>query len=441
MAVTSASTARQNDVFHARPLASVPTASMLSTLTYQSRAVAPFTDEALHLLLRAAQTRNRAADVTGLMIYDDGRFFQCLEGPAETLEIIWRSIQQDPRHTDIELLGTAPTSTRFFANWDMRLAQSAAHNRMMRSDSMYVAPAVVELLHRTPYAAPKILAMLVATAAESSTEMPTQKDADRAILAEIVQRVVVPQLAVAHGMASSISLDGRSHANISEFTHLSQLSQLPRLLLAADPSRAFQMIADAYAAGHSLGELCATLLEPTARSLGDMWQTDDCSEVDVTLGLCRMQMAVRRLDFSSTPAPVQVGNAHAALFTPQPGESHMLGATTHAEMLWQAGWNTRVEFPATDEALQSLVSDTWFDSLDLSMSPAFCREDWRARMKASIAAARLASKNPALAIVVSGRLAFEQSDTAQHVGANAGARTALQIESVMLESLRPAGGE
>ena len=439
MAVTAVSAARQQDVFHARPLASVPTATMLSTLTYQSRAVAPFTDEALHLLLRAAQSRNRAADITGLMIYENGRFFQCLEGPAESVEIVWRAIREDTRHTDIELLGNAPTTTRFFANWDMKLAQPPEANRVMPSDSMYVAPAVVELLHRTPHAAPKILAMLATTPAELGAEMPTQRHADRAVLAEIVRRVVVPQLAVAHGLAQPVLADDHSSTNTGELTHLSQLSQLPRLLLAADPSLAFQMIADAYAEQHSLGQLCASLLEPAARSLGDMWQTDDCSEVDVTLGLCRMQMAVRRLDFSGTPAPVQVGNAHSALFATQPGESHTLDAATHAEMLWQAGWNTRVEFPATDEALQQLVSDTWFDSLDLSMSPAFCREDWRARMTESIAAARRASKNPSLVIIVSGRLAFEQSDTAERVGANAGSRTALQIESVMLESLRPAG--
>ena len=232
-----------------------------------------------------------------------------------------------------------------------------------------------------------------------------------------------------------------SEAQPVEITHLSQLSQLPRLLLAAEPARAFKLIADAYAQRHSLGELCALLLEPTARSLGDLWQSDECSELDVTLGLCRMQTAIRRLDLSAATPASQVANAHSALIATQPGEPHMLDATTNAEMLWQAGWNTRVEFPATDEALQTLVADTWFDSLDLSMSPSFCREDWAERLKTTIAAARRASKNPSIAIVISGRLVFEQSDTAARVGADSGSRTALQIESVMLEALRHGGGD
>lgn len=424
------------------PLSSVSRATsgaMLSTLTYQSRAVRPLSEAELHMLLQTAQARNKAANITGLLIYDSGRFFQCLEGPAHSIEMVWNAIRRDARHTDVELLGNAPTSRRFFADWDLRLAQSLTSANSLYSDSMYVAPAVVELLYRTPQAAPSILAMLAPTRGTGDLEMPDQRDVDRAVLSEVIRRVAVPQLAAAHGLLQPLS-DG-SEAESVEITHLSQLSQLPRLLLAAEPSRAFKLIADAYAQRHSLGELCAMLLEPTARSLGDLWQSDECSELDVTLGLCRMQTAIRRLALSDVAPATQIANPHTALFATQPGEPHMLDATTNAEMLWQAGWNTRVEFPATDEALQTLVADTWFDSLDLSMSPSFCREDWAERLKTTIAAARRASKNPSIAIVISGRLVFDHAGTAERVGADSGSRTALQIESVMLEALRHGGGD
>ena len=423
-------------------VANVPrttSATTLATLTYQSRAVQLLSEAELHQLLQSAQARNKAANITGLLIYDNGRFFQCIEGPAQSVEMVWNAIRQDTRHTDVELLGNSPTSKRFFANWDMRLAQSLTPANSLYGDSMYVAPAVVELLYRTPQAAPSILAMLAPTRPMGDVEMPDQRGVDRAVLTEVIRRVAVPQLAAAHGLLQPLR-DG-STADAVEITHLSQLSQLPRLLLAAEPSRAFKLIADAYAQRHSLGELCALLLEPTARSLGDLWQSDECSELDVTLGLCRMQTAIRRLDLSEALPATQVANAHSALIATQPGEPHMLDAASNAEMLWQAGWNTRVEFPATDEALQTLVADTWFDSLDLSMSPSFCREDWAERLKTTIAAARRASKNPSIAIVISGRLAFEQSDTAERVGADSGSRTALQIESVMLEALRHGGGD
>lgn len=273
------------------PLTRVPsgaTAGRLATLTYQSRAVKLFSEAELHVLLQTAQARNKASNITGLLIYDKGRFFQCLEGPADSLEMQWDAIQHDTRHTDVELLGNASTSTRFFANWDMRLAQSLTSANSVYTDSMYVAPAVVELLYRTPQAAPSILAMLAPSRPVDESAFPDQRDVDRAVLTEVMRRVALPQVAAAHGLLLPLS-DG-SEARPLEITHLSQLSQLPRLLLAAEPSRAFKLIADAYAQRHSLGELCAQLLEPTARSLGDLWQSDECSELDVTACVaCKQQ--------------------------------------------------------------------------------------------------------------------------------------------------------
>lgn len=175
--------------------------------------------------------------------------------------MLWDAIQRDTRHTDVELLGNSPTPHRFVANWDMRLAQSFISATSVFTDSIYVAPAVVELLYRTPQAAPSILAMLAPSRAVGELEMPDQRDVDRAVLTEVIRRVAVPQFAAAHGLLQPLS-DG-TEAQPLEITHLSQLSQLPRLLLAAEPSRAFKLIADAYAQRHSLGELCALLLEPT----------------------------------------------------------------------------------------------------------------------------------------------------------------------------------
>ncbi|MCP6313349.1 hypothetical protein NL444_28155, partial [Klebsiella pneumoniae] len=62
-------------------------------------------------------------------------------------------------------------------------------------------------------------------------------------------------------------------------------AELARLLLAADPKAAFALVDELRAQGRSLGQLSAGLLEPAARALGDIWLADDCSEVDVTLGM------------------------------------------------------------------------------------------------------------------------------------------------------------
>jgi hypothetical protein len=174
----------------------------------------------------------------------------------------------------------------------------------------------------------------------------------------------------------------------------------------------------------ALAPLCATLIEPAARSLGDLWLADDCSQVDMTLALCRLHTLVLQLTAGSAPTAIGLP---AVLVAPQPGEPHLLGASLDADLLWQAGWDTHREFPETDVALQTMLSDTWFDVLDLSLSLAIQRRDWFPRMTETIAGARAASRNPALTVLVGGRAFFEQCEGSASVGADASTTSSLQV--------------
>ena len=102
-----------------REAANAPSAKGLTSLVYRSIATAALSELELQRLVNAAQARNRAESITGLMIYDEGRIFQWLEGPSEAVARIWKSIRSDPRHTSIEILGEQPTLTRFFGDWHM----------------------------------------------------------------------------------------------------------------------------------------------------------------------------------------------------------------------------------------------------------------------------------------------------------------------------------
>jgi methanogenic corrinoid protein MtbC1 len=93
----------------------------ISTLTYQSRATKQPTSIELYGLLRKAKARNECADVTGMLVFKDARFFQWLEGPSDGLDAIWNSIQNDPRHKEIELLSRDSAQQRLFSQWDMRV--------------------------------------------------------------------------------------------------------------------------------------------------------------------------------------------------------------------------------------------------------------------------------------------------------------------------------
>jgi hypothetical protein len=92
----------------------------IGTITYRSRANGLPSWQELDALTRSAQRRNRAAGLTGTLLYEDGRFFQCIEGPPETLEPVWDSIRKDRRHRDIQVLSMQIGPARLFTGWDMR---------------------------------------------------------------------------------------------------------------------------------------------------------------------------------------------------------------------------------------------------------------------------------------------------------------------------------
>jgi hypothetical protein len=94
----------------------------LGQLVYRSAAAAPLGREHLHHLLDQARTRNAAESLTGLLVYDQGRFVQWLEGPAANVERVWNSIQRDPRHAEIERLHTPWHPERLFPDWQMKFA-------------------------------------------------------------------------------------------------------------------------------------------------------------------------------------------------------------------------------------------------------------------------------------------------------------------------------
>lgn len=212
------------------------------------------------------------------------------------------------------------------------------------------------------------------------------------------------------------------------------VADLARLLIDPDPGAAHLLLDAAHQKSGAIAPLCALLLEPAARRLGDLWSADDCSEYDVTLGLCRLQSAVRRLD--PGPSRTVLPGAPAVLVAPQPGESHLLGAALDAELLWQAGWNMHARFPESDADLQALLADTWFDALDLTLSTAFRREHWLPRITRTIAQARHASRNPALVVVVGGRLFGEDLAAGQRVGANLCSASATHTAPLVLGALR-----
>ncbi len=97
------------------------TGASIGCLTYQSRAASPPSNSELDTLVAKARVRNHSVGVTGMLLYERGRFLQTLEGPTEGLDAIWGSIRQDDRHADIEILTKHLVAARLFSDWDLLL--------------------------------------------------------------------------------------------------------------------------------------------------------------------------------------------------------------------------------------------------------------------------------------------------------------------------------
>lgn len=397
----------------------------LATISYRSRAVRPFSELQLAQLLEQAREYNHANGLTGLLVYDEGRFFQWIEGSPDKLAEVWKSIQRDPRHTDIQIMGNQNVPLRFFGDWDMRFSVRTKGGASP-SGALRGAPnGLIDSLFRRPQGSADIYRDLqneYASASNQDTHSDGGRRAEPALL-DAVKTIALPQLFARYQIPQPTlaPVDLR----VGELVHR---------LIAAEPESAQELIAQFYAETHSLRQLCSQLIEPAARGLGDLWGTDDCSEVDVTIGLSRLQSSMRQNVAGQVPL-VGIG-APAVLIVPQPGELHLLSAALDAESLHQRGWAAQAAFPESNSDLQGMVSNTWFDALDLTLSTAFTRDHWMPRVAETIAQVRKASRNPALVIIVGGRGFMESAQKGQQVGADYSSQTASDVAPLILQSLR-----
>lgn len=406
----------------------------LSAVVYRSRAKAPLQSPALHDLALLAQQRNRSEAITGLMVYDFPCFYQWLEGPEDSIERIMHSIRRDPRHTDLQILSTKPIEKRVFNSWDMKLATRDADLGMLQRDIVYPRLEIVRELRRHPEAAPVLLKTLSPQKQNARLSAARKRhfaSQTSVLLKDLIRTNVLPEMLHRHGVAALIP---------APLILEKQSLELAGLLLAAKPDAALNLIHEQIGHNRSVVPLYATLLEPAARRLGDLWLTDTCSEFDMTIALSHLQSAVRLLGAEFLQQPVSPAHAPHVLVVPLPGELHGLGAALDSEAMWREGWSPQSEFPTDDDALQKLLNADWFDVLDLTMSVALQRKHWLLRLAETIRLARRASRNPSLIVMVGGRVFADEAAKGTDVAANASSTTASRITGDILRVLADGKG-
>jgi hypothetical protein len=106
-----------------------PGACMLERLVYRSKATHKLGSLHLFNLLVQCRKRNLSLGITGHLLYTEEIFVQCIEGPSGSLDALWKSLQRDERHHNVELLARGPISDRQFSDWAMAFSSYAHYDK------------------------------------------------------------------------------------------------------------------------------------------------------------------------------------------------------------------------------------------------------------------------------------------------------------------------
>jgi hypothetical protein len=93
--------------------------SMDYCITYFSTAVESTTEHDIFDIVEFSRIKNARLGVTGVLLYVNGNIVQVLEGQQETVEGLYKSIQIDPRHTNVRTVINHPIAQRLFSRWFM----------------------------------------------------------------------------------------------------------------------------------------------------------------------------------------------------------------------------------------------------------------------------------------------------------------------------------
>ncbi|HNR31310.1 MAG TPA: BLUF domain-containing protein [Candidatus Hydrogenedentes bacterium] len=91
----------------------------LVRLIYVSRMTEACDTAAIQDILKVSRRNNPARDITGMLCYDPKYFMQCLEGPNNAVNDLYRDIARDIRHTQVTLLDYQEIEERAFGQWSM----------------------------------------------------------------------------------------------------------------------------------------------------------------------------------------------------------------------------------------------------------------------------------------------------------------------------------
>lgn len=202
---------------------------------------------------------------------------------------------------------------------------------------------------------------------------------------------------------------------------VAEVERLTASLTRGERETLARMVEQRRVEGQSSEQLCLTLLTLLARRLGEWWEQDRCTFVEVTLGMIVLHEQLRGL----APGLAQTARASAgrsALMMTTIGNQHSMGISMVAEFFRAGGWAIVDDAVDSEATLMARVAGQWFGLVAISVASAESVPD----LAPQIAAIRRHSRNPEVAVMLGGPALLAEPGLASAVGADATAPDAAE---------------
>lgn len=219
---------------------------------------------------------------------------------------------------------------------------------------------------------------------------------------------------------SSIPQDAAGSAEVQRFI---------RVLLSQDEAACQAYAQELISRGQTTEQLYEGLFADAARTLGVMWETDDCTFYDVTVGTGRIQRLIREFSHQFLAEQRYPGTTGRILLGCAADEQHSLGLAMLAEFFVRDGWDVHIGPGLGTEGLLDKVRETEYNLLGLSVSVS----SRISKLQQDIRRARQVSRNRDIRVIVGGVLITADSSLAERIGADG---YALDARSAVSEARR-----
>jgi len=242
---------------------------------------------------------------------------------------------------------------------------------------------------------------------------------------------IIPRLARAHRAPPALVSPEVARALVTD----DRLELFTRHLVERDDGQVRGTIDTLLSEGVPREQIYLGLLAPAGRRLGEMWEQDECTFGDVTVGMGRLQRLLREMIAAADPAAEQPLEGQRVLLLASPGEQHTFGLSIVSEFFRSARWDVTCSTDTHSPDPVSTVRAEWFDTIGFSVGT-HTRLDWLA---IAIADVRRASRNSEIVVLVGGPVISIHPEYVATVGADASASDGRQAPVVAADLLRRRG--